>query len=84
MFNNQKAASSVCYCGGGPDDKPKESTRSRSSRTRKEKRKGLGTSTLPSMYAQQKLRKQHRPYVVNDMASSLRYTNNIRVSNYDF
>jgi len=49
---------------------------------RKEKRKGLGTSTLPSMYAQQKLRKQHRPYVVNDMASSLRYSNNIRVSNY--
>ncbi|XP_025201394.1 BTB/POZ domain-containing protein 7 [Melanaphis sacchari] len=74
----EKAASSVCYCGGGPDEKPKENTRSRSSRTRKEKRKGLGTSTLPSVYAQQKLRKQPRPYVVNDMASSLRYTNNIR------
>jgi len=70
----------VCYCGGGPDEKPKESMRSRSSRTRKEKRKGLATSTLPSVYGQQKLRKQHRPYVVNDLASSLRYTNNIRVS----
>lgn len=72
----------MCYCGGGPDDKPKESTRSRSSRTRKEKRKGLATSTLPSVYPQQKLRKQPRPYVVNDMASSLRFTNNMRVSKY--
>jgi len=71
----------VCYCGGGADEKPKEGTRSRNSRTRKEKRKGLGTSTLPSVYAQQKLRKQHRSYGVNDMASSLRYTN-IRVSKY--